>query len=109
MEKCTCGKDAESQVAGRWICGDCLLLKDCVKCGSKEVFLLNEDSDYALCKGCWKQGIEDCINRMELRLKQLEEDERFLCCDNSVNTDTLLYGLEIVRQEIEKLNSICKS
>lgn len=108
MGKCACGKDAESQVAGQWICGDCLL-KECLKCGSKEVFLRNEDSDYALCKACWKQGIEDCIRRMEIGLQQLEEDERFLRCDNSVNTDTMLYGLEILKQEVEKLNSICKS
>jgi len=109
MEKCSCGKDAESQVGGQWICGACLLLKDCVKCGSKEVYLLNEDSDYALCKVCWKKGIEDCLSRMETRLKQMEEDERFLRSDNSVNTDTLLYGLEIIRQQIETLNSICRS
>ncbi|MBF0507072.1 MAG: hypothetical protein HQL09_09575 [Nitrospirae bacterium] len=108
MGKCKCGNDAESQVAGQWICAECLL-KDCVKCGSKEVFLLNEDSDYALCKVCWKQGIEDCIRRMEESLKQLEEDERFLRCDNSVSTDTMRYGLEIIKQEILALNSICKA
>ncbi len=108
MGKCKCGNDAESQVAGQWICGECLL-KDCVKCGSKEVFLLNADSDYALCKVCWKQGIGDCISRIENSLEQLEEDERFLRCDNSVNTDTMRYGLEIIRQQIETLNSIRKS
>lgn len=108
MGKCKCGNDAEAQVAGQWICAECLL-KSCVKCGSKEVFLLNEESDYALCKACFKQGIEDCKNRMEDGLKQLEEDESFLRCDNSVNTDTMRYGLEIIKEQIEKLNIICKS
>src|SRR5271169_6310261 len=90
MGKCKCGSDTEGQVGGEWTCRECLL-KICIKCGSKEVFLQNEDSDYALCKTCWKEKIKECTARMKDRVRQMEDDDRFLSCDYSINTDAIGY------------------
>ncbi len=104
MGKRKCGSETEKQVGEESTCKECLL-DTCLKCGSKEVFLKNEDSDYSLCKACWKEKIKECTGRMKDRVKQMENDERFLSCDYSINTDAIGYALEIIQQELEKIES----